>query len=61
MPVDVMQIELTTPEKYLLIERLAEKLKYLRGYVDGDRAEHIKVATRLLELAKSLPDDGDTA
>lgn len=61
MPIDVMNIELTTPEKYLLIERLAEQLKYLRGYRDGDKAEHVKIAKRLLELSRSLPDDSDAA
>ena len=61
MTIDIMHIELTTPEKYLLIERLANRLQYMRGYRDGDRAEFLKITTRLLELAKSLPDDSDGA
>jgi hypothetical protein len=53
-------IRLTTPERHMLIDALAAKLQGLHS-VGGTRADYVETAVRILELAKSLPDDGDAA
>ena len=53
-------IRLTKLERYTLIGVLCDKLKWLHDH-GGTRADHIAAATRILEIAKSIPDDGDAA
>ena len=53
-------ITLTKLERYTLIGVLCDKLKWLHDH-GGTRVDHIAAAMRILEIAKSIPDDGDSA
>lgn len=53
-------IRLTALERYTLIGALCDKLKWLHDH-GGTRADHVGLATRILEIARSLPYDGDAA
>lgn len=51
---------LTTPETVALIASLCNQLRWAYGY-GRTRADHIQLALRLVELSKTLPDNGDGA
>ncbi len=51
---------LSTNEKVALIGALCDQLRWCYGH-GGSRADHIALAERLVEIAQTLPNDGDAA
>ena len=60
MPSDIMPLSAT--EKCLLAARLAHRLKWELGSpMCHTRVDYLIQAQRIVEILKSLPDDGDRA
>lgn len=54
------ELTLNTLEKYALLGALCDKLKW--GHDHGyTRADHLGIALRLVDIVRSLPEDGDAA